>query len=507
MRRLSTPSPRAALFAAWVVLAVALAAPGPAAARERSAPAGTLSERLARRVEKARVKEGKLGICVLSLDPQAPDGGRVADEGGTTALVPASVAKVATAVAALDGLGPGWTWSTTVDARGTFDAATGTLDGDLVVHGSGDPMLSRRGAAGSGADAGDPLHPLSLLAARVAERGVRRVTGAVVVDDGPFDREFLHPTWSPSDLDRAYAAPVGGLTFNDGCLTVLVRGGGAEGDPARVEAPSGAGPWGLVDAVTTEGGRSLVGGVWTDARSRLRVQGSVPAGSATSFEVPVPDPLAHAGAAFVTALAAAGVSVAGGARAAASAADRASGEPLGAVRDELAAALRVMNRQSQNLYASLVFKACGAAREGVGSWASGSRAVADAFARRGVGDPALSFVDGSGLSRDNRATARALAGALAALDRDPVRGPILRDSLAVPGDEEGTLRRRLKSPDARARVRAKTGTLKGVHALVGYVDGRDGRPGHAFAAILNGAPADLDPVGFLDDVVQDVLDE
>ena len=474
----------------------------PAAARERAASA-PLPERLLRRVAEAKVRDGQLGLCVVALD----SGAVVAEVGGTTPLVPASVAKVATAAAALDGLGPGWTWSTTVDARGTFDAATGTLDGDLVVHGSGDPMLSKRNQEGlskRGREA-DPLHPLSLLAAAVAERGVKRVTGAVVLDDGPFDRSYLHPTWLASDLDKWYAAPVAGLTFNDGCISVLVRGGVSEGDPARVEAPSTAGPWTLTNATTTEGGKALVGGVWTEGGTRLRVQGSVPAGSATAFDVPAPDPLALFGSAFQAALLASGVVVEGGVKVALSDADRAAGQPIAVVKDELAEALRVMNRRSQNLYASLVFKACGAAREGKGTWESGSRAVADAFERRGVGDPGFLIVDGSGLSRDNRATARALAGVLAAFDRDPVRGPILRDSLAVPGDEEGTLRKRLKSADAKARVRAKTGTLKGVHALVGYVDGREGRAGFAFAAILNGSYAD--PVGFLDDVVQDLLDE
>src|SRR5438105_3866151 len=187
-------------------LAAALLVPAarPAAARER-AGAAPLAERIARRVAGAGVKPGKLGLCVVSLET----GAVVAESGSATPLVPASVAKVATAAAALDLLGPGWAYETSVEAHGAFDGATGRLDGDLVVHGSGDPNLSRRGHED------DPLWPLSTLAQAVAEKGVKSVSGAVVLDDTPFDRAFVHPSWSADDLSRSYGAPVGGLAFND----------------------------------------------------------------------------------------------------------------------------------------------------------------------------------------------------------------------------------------------------------------------------------------------------
>jgi len=435
-------------------------------------------------------------VCVIALD----GGEAVCAKNADAVLIPASVAKVATAVGALDLLGPGFAYETSLDVRGTVDAA-GVLDGDLVIRGAGDPGISKRGHED------DPLWPWSGFARAVRSAGIVAVRGALVVDDGAFDRTFVHPGWKTSDLDDWYGAPVAGLVTNDACITVLVRGGAAEDRPAAVLLPHGAGPWPVARAVTTGAARRTeVGGLWLDGRSRLRVAGEIGPGLEYAFDTPVPDPLAHAGSVALEALKAGGVSVARGVRIAATPADRAEGRPLSVVRDPLPPLLRTMNRRSQNLYAELIFKRLGVEHEGVGSWESGEHALAAVFARRGVGRPGERVVDGSGLARANQLTAGTLARLLAQVDADPLRGPILRDSLAIPG-EEGTLSKRLREADARARVRAKTGTLSGVHSLVGFVDGVGGSRGFAFAIIVNGAPpGGGDPKGFIDDVVRELLD-
>lgn len=476
-------------------LAVGALAPAPVAARERNA-AAPLAQRLGGRVDQAGVRAGKLGVAVVDLET----GALVFERGGDVALIPASVAKVATAVAALDALGPGHRFRTAIAGRGSVDPATGVLTGDLVLVGSGDPSLSKR------EHPTEPLWPFPQLAAAVRKLGIRAVTGALVLDDAPFDRVYVHPTWSASDLDDWYGAPVAGLTFNDGCATVLVRGAAAPGRPAQVSFPSTSGPWPVdAQARTVEERTAQVGGAFT-ADGRLRVFGSIGPGLEASFDAPVPDPLAFTGGAMLAALEAAGVKVAGGARPAASAADRAGATELAAVENPIAPALRVMNRRSQNLYASLLFKAAGVARDGVGSWESGERAVAAALARRGLDGRGQRVVDGSGLSTANRLTATSLARLLASADTELLWGGLLRDSLAVPG-EDGTLQKRFRDVRDRTRLRAKTGTLgrTGVHALAGYVDGRDGRRGWAFAVLVNDGKVDGRAVG--DDVARILLDE
>ncbi len=478
------------------VLGLLLAgSPAPAQARERG-PARPLAERLATRVGGAVGRSSRFGVCVIALDR----GEAVCAKNADAVLIPASVAKIATAVASLDLLGPGFAYETSLDARGTLDAG-GVLDGDLVIRGSGDPGISKRGHED------DPLWPWSGFTRAVREAGIVEVRGALVVDDGAFDRAFVHPGWKTSDLDDWYGAPVAGLVTNDACITVLVRGGSAEDQPAAVLLPHGAGPWPVARAVTTGAARRTeVGGMWLDGRSRLRVAGEIGPGLEFAFDTPVPDPLAHAGAVALEALRAGGVRVARGVRIAATPADRAEGRRLAVVRDPLPPLLRTMNRRSQNLYAELIFKRLGVEQEGVGSWESGEHAVAAVFSRRGVGRPGERVVDGSGLARANQLSAGTLAHLLAQVEADPLRGPLLRDSLAIPG-EEGTLSTRLREPDARARVRAKTGTLSGVHSLVGFVDGVGGSRGFAFAILVNGAPpGGGDPKGFIDDLVRELLD-
>jgi D-alanyl-D-alanine carboxypeptidase/D-alanyl-D-alanine-endopeptidase (penicillin-binding protein 4) len=489
------------------VCAIALASHREGEARDR-VRAGTLADRLAARVGETAARPGRVGAMVVDLDT----GTVVFERDAATPLIPASLAKVATTVAALDLLGPGHVYVTTLSARGAFDSTTGTLSGDLVLRGSGDPGLSNRDH-----DA-DPMWPLSTFAAAAAKVGVKRVTGAVVLDDGPFDREYVHPTWTASDLSEWYGAPVAGLTFNDGCATVRVRGGASEGAPPTVTAPTTAGPWPIAPEVrTVEARDAQVGGAFAYDRSRLRVFGMVGPGVERDFQVPVPEPLQFVGAAMVAALRAAGVEVAHGARPV-TPADRAPGAPsappepaeeLARVEHGLVGTLRVMDRRSQNLYAALVFKACGAEREPIGSWGSGERAVMGALERRGVVRDGLRVVDGSGLSKDNRLSAAALVRMLVSVDRDALRGPVLRDVLAVPG-EDGTLEKRfrdMRPASARGRIHAKTGTLgrSGVHSIAGYVDGPDpARRGFAFAFLCNDGR--VDGRGLVDDLVRLLID-
>jgi D-alanyl-D-alanine carboxypeptidase/D-alanyl-D-alanine-endopeptidase (penicillin-binding protein 4) len=469
LRHLAGPRFSAAALAALLLLGAVRPAP---------AEVGTsdLAAAIARRIDRANVPAERLGVAILTRGARP---GIVFLRGHAEPLVPASTAKILTAAAALDLLGPGHMFTTTVTGRGTLGPG-GTLDGDLVVHGSGDPNVSGR------FHDGDPLAVLRRMAAAVHAAGIRRVTGALVLDDGPFDREWVHPTWDVRDLDRWYGAPVSGLAFNDGCVDLVVRGGAAAGPEAALEARSSAGPWRLENRVRTVAtGDPAVGALWL-GNGTLRVQGTIAAGREYAFSHPVREPLAWFAGAFLLALRDAGVTVEGGGRAAESAADRLPGRlRLAQHGSDLPRTLAVMNQRSHNFYASLLFKAAGVAATGSGSWAGGERAIAEMLRRRGLQDEGRTrVVDGSGLSRENRTTAATLARVLVSFDQDLLRGPLLEESLAAPGGD-GTLRRRLTTGDLDRRLRAKTGTLTGVHGLAGYLDGRDGHPGYAFAILVN----------------------
>ena len=369
--------------------------------------------------------------------------------------IPASNQKVIIAAAAVHRLGAKFEFTTQV--------AHSAEGGHLVVIGDGDPNLSGRFFDG------DPDQVLRILARDLASQGVTKVAGNLVIDDTRFDRVYVHPDWPRDQLDRWYAAPVGALVFNDSCWDILVLPGGAAGDPARLLVKPA-----LLDARiqndcrTTDGRRQAIR--MGRGKSGLFVGGTVRVDSGGyPGHVTVRDPVAFFGRAFGAALKAEGVEVQGELRRGAVPV----GQTLVRFRSSLRRTLKVMLTNSQNLYAECVLK-----RLGEGSFESGAEAVVVALGELGVNVEGLRVRDGSGLARSNRLTARALYDTLQAM-RDE---PIFVEALAAGG--EGTLRRRYR--DLKERVRAKTGTIRGVSSFSGYVTGREGGR-YVFSILANGS--------------------
>jgi len=164
---------------------------------------------------------------------------------------------------------------------------------------------------------------------------------------------------------------------------------------------------------------------------------------------------------------------------------RPGAQPLATIRSQrLALLLRLMDADSDNFVAECVLKEIGAEVDGVGSTAAGAAVVRRDLLAAGVPLAGVRIVDGSGLSRLDRATARELAALLLLCWRTPALHAVVRDSLAVAG-ETGTLEHRLVGPGTRGVVRGKTGTTDVASALSGYVGSR-----YAFSLLENGHPVD-----------------
>jgi serine-type D-Ala-D-Ala carboxypeptidase/endopeptidase (penicillin-binding protein 4) len=414
-----------------------------------------------------------VGLCVRSLDHGDELYARHAD----AAFVPASNQKLLVTAAALDTLGPDFSFTTRVLTLGPRRG--GTLRGDLVLQGGGDPTLTTEG--------------LAALADSVAAAGIRCVTGRVRGDDSIFDRQRLGIGWTWDDESFPYAAPISGLTLNGNTVGVAVRPGVGSGMPALVRLDPPTAPIVLrVGAITAPSGQPA--SLRIDrrrAQDEIDVSGRLPwHGEPVVARVTVEDPPLYAAAVFTGLLRERGVRISG--------APVLLGTPgsaalLGEIRSPpLAAIIREMNKNSENLVAEMLLKALGMRDGGAGAGAgiggAGEKVLRAFLERAGLRGPALVLADGSGLSRQDLISPRNLVRLLAAMDRHPNRDAFY-DSLPVAG-VDGTLRHRMAGTAAAGAVRAKTGTLTHVTALSGLVTTRDGER-LAFSLLTNNYPGAL----------------
>lgn len=135
--------------------------------------------------------------------------------------------------------------------------------------------------------------------------------------------------------------------------------------------------------------------------------------------------------------------------------------------------IRVINKRSNNVMARMVLLALGVERGRGPATVSGSGQVAQAvLARQGLAMPELVLDNGAGLSRQAAVSADSLASLLDVAWRSPWM-PEFLSSLAIVG-VDGTVRRRLQNKQAQGRAHLKTGSLRDVRAIAGYVSGASG---------------------------------
>jgi serine-type D-Ala-D-Ala carboxypeptidase/endopeptidase (penicillin-binding protein 4) len=148
----------------------------------------------------------------------------------------------------------------------------------------------------------------------------------------------------------------------------------------------------------------------------------------------------------------------------------------------LQSVLTEMDRESDNFVAEMLLKTLGAERGGAGTSAAGAQVVRRDLVAAGIPADGVVIADGSGLSLDDRLTARAVGELLVEVWNDTTLRAELWRMLPVAG-VSGTLERRMRDTAARGAVRAKTGTTDVASALSGYANER-----YAFALLQNGNP-------------------
>jgi serine-type D-Ala-D-Ala carboxypeptidase/endopeptidase (penicillin-binding protein 4) len=370
------------------------------------------------------------------------------------AVLPASTVKVVTAAAILTTLGPGARLTTRVEATAPIDG-DGVLRGELVLVGAGDPVLATA-EYGRWVYPARPRTPMEELAEQLVAGGLRRVEGDVVGSVGRFSGPTLPEGWTDryfSDLDARYSD---GLTVDAGLRTIVTYPEATDGDEET-------------DADDRE-----TGGDDPDAQEQDLGPPRVVVDHAR-------EPAQHAVSEFIRLLEERDVEVVGEGRV---------GEPSAGVVGRLASVdsppllelLRFAVRRSDNQLTDGLFRLAGRVRTGDGSWERGDRALRQVLDRFDIDHRAARFADGSGLSREDRVTARLLVD----LDRAMLasrHAEAWTSIMAVMG-ENGTLERRLVGTPAQGAFYGKTGTLRDVSGLMGSVITEDGARYH-LAVIAN----------------------
>jgi D-alanyl-D-alanine carboxypeptidase/D-alanyl-D-alanine-endopeptidase (penicillin-binding protein 4) len=420
---------------------------------------------------KARAADFQVSLNVVDLDSGQVWAAREANR----ALIPASNMKLVTTAAALVLLGPGQDFVTPVETVGTIQ--DGVLQGDLVLRAAGDPIVNADGDAKVEAR-------LDVIAQALRQQGVTRIQGDVVLDESDFAAPSPAPGWpSSNQYWQEHCALSAGFTLNGSVLQSLVtpaRSGGS----ARVELHPA--PHGLRSnySVKSSGAQNKVQVGATV--STVTVKGSIPKSSKPFLsDFSHPDPLNLFGQVLIDRLKRGGVQLDGKLRF-----ERGAprGEHLVSLRSSLDAVLVPINTHSRNSVADQLLLAMGHALAEAGTREAGAMVSSKALAELGVPTTGFHQADGSGLSRDNRVTARQLTALIAGvMARNPETARVFQESLATNGGP-GSLLNRMKGSEMKGRVFAKNGWITGASSLSGICYTQSGKR-LAFSILIGYPPA------------------
>ena len=380
-----------------------------------------------------------------------------------TPVNPASLMKLVTTSAALDSLGAAFTWRTSVYVDGPIK--DGVLQGSVYIKGSGDPQFV--------------VERLWLLMRRLQGLGIQKIQGDLVLDRSAFDMAQRDEASFDGEPLRPYNAAPDALLVNFKSLLVhFSPDRAANVAHVHLEPPMSGVQFPATVALSNgdcADYRSSLKAEWTQP-TRILFSGSFPASCGDTIW-----PIAYSASGQFLNRALLGMW------------QQVGGQMGGQVREGLVPSglkpvfevesaplsdvIRSINKYSNNVMAQQVFLTLSQQQSGVGSFAASGKVVQQWWRERVGGEPPV-LDNGSGLSRDERISASGLAQLLQTMWRSPNMSELM-SSLPVTGTD-GTLKR----SKAQAVAHLKTGSLRDVAGIAGYVDGANAKR-WILVAVLN----------------------
>jgi D-alanyl-D-alanine carboxypeptidase/D-alanyl-D-alanine-endopeptidase (penicillin-binding protein 4) len=419
-------------------------------------------------------REAGVSVTIADLTSGTP----LFERNAASAETIASVTKLFSTAASLHFLGPDYKFKTTFWRRGDVQP-DGLLVGSLLVVGGGDPNISGRFYD-------DDYNAIfDKWAEGLTRAGIRRVSGNLVLNATFFDAVGRNPEWPEGQETRWYQAPVSALSYNDNVVLVSIRPGSKPGRPAVIAIePESEVVRPVSWARTVSRGSARVAVRRSYGSGDVTVSGSVPSrGVWWSTPIAIDDPPAFFGSALRNRLRNAGIEILGDIVLEPTKPDNAW-TLVAETESGILPTIAVTNKRSQGFYAEQLFKTLAAEKTGLGSWTNALSTQKAFFTAVGLDPSRYDLHDGSGLSPQNRVSSADVVAFLRAMNTHPY-GEQWKATMALSGDPDGTLRHRLREASMRGRVLAKTGSLRGVSTLAGYVTAQSGKT-YVFAILLNG---------------------
>ncbi len=411
------------------------------------------ADQLASSIDQTIREEGldrsQLGILVTGLNSNQEFYNLNSDR----SIVMASNVKLLTSAAILHQLGADYRIRTSIYDPG---------DNSLVAIGRGDPSLDNA--------------QFQRLGQQLQNQGKGNIN-LLIGDDSYFQGNLFNPAWAWADIESGDAPPVSSLIVNQSYV-YLNLAPQRVGSPLRLSwsDPLAGNQWQVRNTTRTAGSGSSIQINFNPNENILELSGNLAANQgAEEFGLSVMEPSLYFVQRLQAELSSLGIVVN-------QAKVQSSRSPLAIPElwQEVAAVesapmgelLKEMNSDSNNFYAEMLVRQLGKVTAGDDrNWLG---EVENTLTGLGVNPNGYSLVDASGLARQNQVSPRAIVQTLQAMAKTP-EAEAYRNSLALAG-QTGTLRNRLRNTPAAGIFRGKTGTLRGVVALSGYLNSPDNEP-------------------------------
>lgn len=410
---------------------------------------------------------GIQGVLVQSLR----DGRVLYEKNSETVFIPASNFKLLVSSASLDLLGPDYKMQTSLYMTGKV-TPTGTLVGDLILVGGGDPVLKRE--------------HLAEMVQKVKASGIKYILGNIVGDDTRYDAVRLGDGWSWDDEPYYYSAQISALNVDENVFGVTVRPGPSESAPAVVDITP-ANRYMMVRNTCVTGKPGSNKSIWISrerGQNLIKVSGTVPLDykpAGPEEAMTMEEPTLYASQLLLDMLNKEGILIRGRA-----VRDKKPGDAkLIATHDSppMSQMISLLLKPSDNLIAECMLKNLGAQIKGKGSATAGADAEKEWLQKIGADVSEVSINDGSGLCRYDYVSPKNLATVLTYMHKQK-DSKLYFDALPIAG-VDGTIRNRFKGTSAENNCHAKTGYISRVRTLSGYVTTKAGEP-LVFSIMMNG---------------------